>query len=119
MYLLIKRKVCINFNNYKIESILQSTKCQYLFFINWFSLYLRSFLAFVFGTEGKSDFVSLSEVVRHFQPNYFHNDNIFLFSLLLMHNKGIRHVPNTKAATVQRHYHTMDHLQNENTIYLV
>ena len=61
-YLLIKRKVCINFANYKIESILQSTKCQYLFFLNWVPLYLWSFLAFAFRTEGKNDFVSFQKL---------------------------------------------------------
>ena len=68
MYLLIKRKVCVNFNNYKIESILQSTKCQYLFFINWFFLYLWLFLAFAFRTEGKNDFVSFQKLYVTFTP---------------------------------------------------
>ena len=68
MNLLIKGKVCGNFNNYKIESILQSTKCQYLFFINWVSLYLWLFLAFAFRTEGKNDFVSFQKLYVTFTP---------------------------------------------------
>ena len=32
------------------------------------------------------------EVVRHVQPNYFHNGNICLFSRWPMHNMGIRYV---------------------------
>ena len=108
----------MNFNSYKIESILQSTKCNYLFFIKRVSLYLWSFLAFEFRTEGKNDFVSFQKLYATFSP-ITSTMTTFVFSPDGRCIIWEFDVSDTKAATVRRSYHRVDHIQNENTIYLV
>ena len=40
----------------------------YLFFTNWVSLFLWSFLVFAFRTEGKNEFVSFQKLCVTFSP---------------------------------------------------